>query len=172
MATPSDKTEISKELSRIEESAMHSAQNQFEQTKIWRVLQIWIALPATALAAILAVGTGGSLLAEVVSKEFAGAMVLVAAGLGSIAAWLKAADKADACEISGNEYLAIQNAARVAQKVDIPEQTFAEARDRLKELSEQRDAANRQAPLPSRLARRRANKNIESGSQQYRADAE
>ena len=49
---------------------------------------------------------------------------------------------------------------------------FETARDRLKELSEQRDAANRQAPLPSRLARRRANKNIESGSQQYRADAE
>lgn len=163
---------IAAELDRIEESAKHSAQNQFEQTKIWNAIQIWLGLPATLLAALLAVGTGGSLLADLVSKEFAGVLILVSSALGATVAWLRAADRAVSCESSANEYLALQNAARIARTIDLPHLEFSEARERLEELSGQRDALNRQARTPSKLARKRANRNIEEGGQNYEVDVD
>lgn len=151
---------------------MHSSQNQFEQAKIWATIRVWISLPATFLAAVLAVGTGGSLLADFVSKELSGALVLFSAGLGGVVAWLRASDRAEECSASANEYLAIQGAARVARTVDLPRETFDEAREKLAELSERRDSVNRQAPVPSKFARKRARRNIEDGGQSYEIDGE
>jgi hypothetical protein len=158
--------EISAELSRIEETATYSAQTQLEQAKIWRSIYLWLGVPAAVLAAV----TGGSLLADLVSAEVAGASILVSASLGAVLTSLNAAERGQQCEVVGNEYVALQSAARVARDVDLPVQPFDEARVTLGELMDRRDEINRSAPTPSRWAWKRAKRNVESGGQTFAVD--
>lgn len=159
-------TEISKELERLEESSEYSAQNQFEQAKIWKAVHLWLAVPAALLGAV----TGGSLLADEISPVLAGILALVAAGLAGVLATVKAAERGEVCQRVGNEYLALQRDARIARNVDLREQAPQEARDALGELVARQNELNAVAPIPSTLARSRGQRNITAGGQTYRAD--
>lgn len=54
--TPADdkarRVAIEDELRRLEESAMYSGQIQFEETKIWRRVNLTLGIPASVLAAV------------------------------------------------------------------------------------------------------------------------
>lgn len=89
---------------RIEESAMWSGQNQFEQAKIWRGFNYIIGIPSTTLGAI----AGATTLATTVGRLWAGLAMLVAAALAAIMTLLKLARHTDEALVSANAYLAVQ----------------------------------------------------------------
>jgi hypothetical protein len=74
-------TTITDEAQRIHESAMFSAQTQFEYSKSWRSVDRWVGGSAAALAAVAA--TGG--LSEVFTAQWTGLIAFAAAALGAIA---------------------------------------------------------------------------------------
>lgn len=89
---------------RIEESAMWSGQNQFEQAKIWRGSNYIIGIPSTTLGAI----AGATTLATTVGRLWAGLAMLVAAALAAIMTLLNLARHTDEALVSANAYLAVQ----------------------------------------------------------------
>jgi hypothetical protein len=169
-ATPQSADErrqlIREELSRIEESAMWSAQGQFEQAKQWRGLNLFLGVPTSALAAI----AGATALAGTAGRYFAGVLALAAAALGAVLTTVNASHRTNQASAAGNAYLEIQTAARQARLIDLPSMDVDEARAMLAELTARRDEQNKTAEPPNRLAYSRVRKNIEGGGQQYEVD--
>jgi hypothetical protein len=157
---------IDEELRRLEESAMYSAQIQFEQAKRWRGVNLSLGIPASALAAV----SGATALASTTGRVAAGIIALIAAGLSGILTTVNAAHRTTQASAAANAYLEIQTAARQARLVDLPDLTIEEARAVLAELTSRRDEQNKTAEPPSRRSYRRGSKNIERGEQSYAAD--
>lgn len=154
------------ELHRIEESCKYSAQIQFEQTKQWRAVNLWLGLPASVLAAV----AGATALADTAGRIAAGIIALVAAGFGAVLTTVNAAHRMNRASSAANAYLEIQTAARQAREIDLPTWELDEARAVLGELTARRDEQNKTAEPPNRRAYRRAQKNIASGGQSYAID--
>lgn len=159
---------ISKELHRIEESCQYSAQIQFEQTKQWRAVNLWLGLPASMLAAV----AGATALADTAGRIAAGIIALIAAGFGAVLTTVNAAHRMNRASSAANAYLEIQTAARQARELDLPGWDLDEARAALGELTARRDEQNKTAEPPNKRAYRRAQKNIASGGQTYAIDQE
>lgn len=158
---------ISLELSRVEESARYSAQNQFEMAKQWKGVNWFLGIPASVLAAI----AGGAALASTTGRVFAGVVALVSAGFGAILTTVNAAHRMNQASSAANAYLEIQTAARQAREIDLPhQQDLDEARSALAELTARRDEQNKTAEVPNRWARKRAQKNLKQGGQTYAVD--
>lgn len=81
---------LAAELKRIEESADHSSQGQFEQSKSWRRCFHWLGGSAAALAA----AAGATGVARIADGVLAGVLALVAAGLGALVTTLDPAGHA------------------------------------------------------------------------------
>lgn len=162
-----NQAELGAELKRVEESAMYSAQSQFEQAKIWRGTNLVIGGPAAVLAAI----SGGAGLADAGNRTLAAVLALVAAGLGAIVTTLNAAGRADRAHSSANTYLAIQTDARQLRNIDLPAMEPEAARQALADLTSRQQEANVSADIPARIAYRLAKRNIEkTGGQTYAVD--
>lgn len=71
---------IRQELSRLEESAMWSAQGQLEQARRWRILNFLLGIPGTALAAV----AGTAALLTATGRAWAGALALAAAVFSAV----------------------------------------------------------------------------------------
>jgi hypothetical protein len=158
---------IEVELRRLEESAMYSAQGQFEQTKLWRTVNYVLGIPASVLAG----AAGATALAATAGRVTAGILAIVAAGFGAVLTTINASHHLNQAAAAGNAYLEIQTAARQCREIDLPYLTLNDARQALAELTARRDEQNRTAEPPNRLARRKARKNIDSGGQSYAVDA-
>jgi hypothetical protein len=151
---------------RVEESATWSAQNQFEQAKIWRGLNYLIGVPATALAAI----AGAFTLATTVGRFWAGLAALAAASLSAIMTLLNLGRRSDDALTGANAYLALQQDARIFCEIDLFTLDYEQARQALSELVARLQEVHKSAPLPSKRAYRRAKRNIERGGQRYDVD--
>jgi hypothetical protein len=152
---------------RIEESAMRSAQNQFEQAKIWRNSNLLIGVPATVFAA----AAGATALASTVGHIWAGVAALAAAALSAVMTLLNLARRTDEALTAANAYLATQQDARVFCEIDLHKLDYEAARQALSELTARLQEVHKAAPLPSRRAYRRARWGIERGTQKYQADS-
>jgi hypothetical protein len=157
---------ISAELTRLEESALYSAQNQFEQAKQWRGINLVLGVPASVLAAV----SGATALATTAGRLWAGVLGLTAAAFGAVLTTVNASHRTNQAASAANAYLEIQTAARQARLVDLPTMELDEARAQLAELTARRDEQNKTAEPPNRLARRRAQRNISGGGQTYAVD--
>lgn len=155
------------ELRRLEESAMYSAQNQFEQAKQWRGINLLVGVPASVLAAI----SGAAALASTANAFWAGVLALAAAAFGAVLTTVNASHKTNQATSAANAYLEIQTAARQARLLDLPTAELSEMRSTVQEITARRDEQNRTAEPPNRWARRRAQKNISGGGQTYEADS-
>src|SRR5260370_24653046 len=71
---------IHDEARRLEESAMYSAQGQFERAKFWRAVNLSLGVAAAILAAVA--GVVG--LASDSARILSGVLALIAAGMGSV----------------------------------------------------------------------------------------
>jgi len=158
---------IEKELKRIEEAAMYSAQSQFSSGKFWRGLNITLGVPAAAAAAV----AGAAGLADAANVKTAAYIALCVAALTAVMTTLNAAQRSEQSQSAANAYLALQGDARVLRTVDLPGLDDVEARQRLSELIERRNQINATAPVPAYLAYRLGKRNIDKGRQQYEADA-
>lgn len=160
--------QIARELARLEESSKFSAANQFEMAQQWNAVHLALGIPASVLAAV----AGVTALAATTGAFVAGVIALAAAALGAMLTVLNASRKAAQASSVANAYLAIQTAARQERLIDTASRPIEEARDQLAELTTRRDEQNHSAAPPNRLARRRAKKNLDAGSQTYEVDRE
>jgi membrane protein YdbS with pleckstrin-like domain len=157
---------ISAELARLEESTLYSAQNQFEQAKQWRGINLVLGVPASVLAAV----AGATALASAANRFWAGVLALAAAAFGAVLTTLNASHRTNQAASAANAYLEIQTAARQARLIDLPVTELDDSRAQLAELTARRDEQNKTAEPPNRLARRRAQRNIAGGGQTYAVD--
>ncbi|WP_123451900.1 SLATT domain-containing protein [Streptomyces sp. PanSC19] len=157
---------IEKELRRLEESAMYSAQIQFEQTKQWRGVNLALGVPATLLAAI----SGTAALVNTSGRIAAGICALASAAFGAILTTVNASHRMNQAAAAANAYLEIQTAARQAREIDLPHCSIEEARSNLAELTARRDEQNKTAEVPNKRSYRKAQRNIEGGGQTYAVD--
>ncbi|WP_081592921.1 SLATT domain-containing protein [Nocardia otitidiscaviarum] len=155
------------ELQRLEESAKYSAQNQFEQAKQWRGINLMLGIPASALAAI----AGAAALASTASAFWAGMLALGAAAFGAVLTTVNASHRTNQAASAANAYLEIQTAARQARLLDLPTSDIDEMRAIVAEITARRDEQNKTAEPPNRWARKRAQKNIKDGGQTYDVDS-
>ncbi|MFC7933397.1 SLATT domain-containing protein [Streptomyces cinereoruber] len=154
------------EFRRLEESAMWSAQCQFEEGKRWRATHWALGLPATLLAAV----AGTTALVESTGATAAGILALLSAGLGAVLTTVNAPQRASQAVAAANVYLSIQTAARQHREIDLPGWSPAEAREALAALTTRRDEQNAGVDPPSRRAYRKARANLDAGGQSYAVD--
>jgi hypothetical protein len=162
----SDLESIRAESLRLEESVTQSAQNQFEQAKLWRGVNLVFGVPAAALAAV----AGGTGLAGVAGRVPAAIMALISAGLAGALTTLNAGRRVTQAHSSANAYLGIQTNLRQFRTIDLAHLDFQQARERLNEFTVRTDEINETADIPSRLAYWLAQRNISKGRQTYEAD--
>jgi hypothetical protein len=158
---------LAQEVDRIHESALYSAQGQFEQAKLWRGINLLLGAPAAAAAAV-AGGTGLSGHAG----YWPGILALIAAALSATLTTLNASRRMTQSQASGNAYLQLQTAARQLLSIDIVTMTRDEARTELRNLTNSRDELNKTADQPSRFAYWLAQRNVKKGQQTYQVDEE
>jgi hypothetical protein len=163
---PDNLLPIAQEGDRIHESALYSAQNQFEQMKLWRAMNLLLGLPAAVLAAI----AGGTGLANAKHSLLAGILALIAAGFGAGITTLNPSRRVTQSQAGANAYLEIQTAARQFLTIDLAAMQPGPARKQLSELTSRRDEINKTADPPGWYARYRAHKVIAEGGQTYGAD--
>lgn len=159
---------IAAELRRLEESAMYSSQNQFEEAKKWRGINFGVGVPTSIFAAI----SGALVLSDSSINLVAGVLALLAAAGGAILTTVNAAQRMNQASSAANAYLEVQTAARQARLIDLPHQEVTEARAILSELTARRDEQNRSAEVVSSKAYRAAQRNISRGGQSYEVDDE
>lgn len=157
---------IRDELYRLEESALYSAQNQFELAKQWRGVNLLLGLPASSLAAV----SGATALASTAGRFWAGILALAAAALGAILTTVNASHRTNLAASAANAYLEIQTAARQARLLDLDNRDVEEMRGVVQQITARRDEQNKTSEPPNRWARRRAQKNIRAGDQRYEVD--
>jgi hypothetical protein len=166
---PSDaerRSAIEVELRRVEESATYSSQGQFEQMKQWRVFNLVFG----TIASVLAAASGATVLASSSGHVVAGILALVAAGFGAVLTTVNASERMNQAAAAANAYLAIQTGARQLRLIDLPVLAVDDARAALAELTARQDEQNKTAEPINRRARRKAQKNIDAGSQTYAVD--
>lgn len=166
-STPRDKEPIAREALRLEESCMWSAQNQFEQAKLWRRGNVLVSVPASVLAAV----AGATGLAVATSRVLAAFIALAAGAFAAASSTLNLGRRVEQANAAANSYLALQTDFRIFREIDLPEASFDDARQSLSELVARQQEVNAAAPIPSRLAYDKARKNIEAGGQSHRVDA-
>lgn len=162
---PESHRTIATEADRIHESALYSAQGQFEQAKLWRLLNLLFGVPAAVLAAI----SGGTSLSGHLGP-LVGILALIAAALSATMTTVNASRRMTHAQASANAYLQLQTAARQFLTIDLASMTHEDARETLRNLTNTRDELNKTADPPSRLAYKRSAKNITGGGQSYAVD--
>ncbi|MGW3073638.1 SLATT domain-containing protein [Kitasatospora sp. NPDC001132] len=155
------------EADRIHESALWSAQGQFEQAKLWRLINLFLGVPAAALAAI----SGGTALGGDLGI-WPGVLALASAALTATLTTVNASRRMTQAQASANAYLQLQAAARQFLTIDLADLTREDARDTLRNLTNTRDELNKTSDPPGRLAYRKSEKNISGGGQSYSVDGD
>lgn len=171
---PDDVVPIGQESLRIHESALYSAQSQFEQAKIWRGINLWLGGPAAVFAALggsAILSSGDWSVGGVPGSVIGGVLALIAAALAAILTTVNASRRQAQSQASGNAFLQLQTAARQFATIDIKHLNYEDARDALNNLTNSRDELNKTADVPGRSAYRKAKKNIgPDGGQDFAVD--
>jgi hypothetical protein len=157
---------IAAEADRLHESALWSAQGQFEQAKLWRSLNAVLGVPAAVLAAV----SGGTGLASSGNGTTPAILALLAAAFGATLTTVNASRRMTQAQAGANAYLEIQTAARQFLTVDLPTLDWQAAREQLTTLTQRRDEVNKTADPPGWYAYWRAKRNLTSGGQDYKVD--
>ncbi|MEV5614908.1 SLATT domain-containing protein [Streptomyces bacillaris] len=156
---------IAQEADRIHESALWSAQGQFEQAKLWRLINLMLGVPAAALAAI----SGGTALGGNLGI-WPGVLALISAAFSATLTTVNASRRMTQAQASANAYLQLQTAARQFLAIDLVDMSHEDARDTLRNLTNTRDELNKTSDPPGRLAYKKSSKNISGGGQSYATD--
>ncbi|NKY97056.1 SLATT domain-containing protein [Nocardiopsis alborubida] len=154
------------EIVRVHESAVFSAQGQFEAAKLWRMLH-W------SLGALTA---GFSTTAAVVTfaadvQTVSGALAVTAAISAAVLTGIRPDNLAQRAQNSGNAYTTLRNDARRLRDIGVPTDPVPELREALTKLAARASELDHASdPIP-RWAYRLAKRNIErDGGQTFEAD--
>ncbi len=119
---------------------------------------------------MLAAIAGTTVLADASSAKTVAVIALISAALTAVMTTLNAAQRAEQSRAAANAYLALQGDARLLRTVDLGGLDQHDARQRLDELVERRNAISETAPVPAFLAYRLGRRNIARGRQTYDVD--
>ena len=164
---PSQREAIQAEVARILESAVFSAQGQFEAAKVWRALHWTLGVLAAALSTLAAVLTFVTD-AQVVS----GTLAVVAAIAAAVLTSCRPDKLAERAVSRGNDYTTLRNDARRVLHLQVSSDEVCVLREALEGLAGRAsDLDHTSDPIP-RFAYNRAKRNIErDGGQQFEVDA-
>lgn len=157
---------IRKEVSRIHESSVYSAQGQFEAAKLWRLLHWSLGVLTAGLSVVAAVITFAA------NAQVASGVLAVLAALTASALTCARPDKlAELAQTSGNDYTTLRNDARRLREILVPADSLFELRKALSELSGRiSDLDHAADPIP-RFAYLLSKRNIvKDGGQTFNED--
>lgn len=164
---PSQREAIQAEVARILESAVFSAQGQFEAAKLWRALHWTLGVLAAALSTLAAVLTFVTD-AQVTS----GTLAVVAASAAAVLTSCRPDKLAERAVVRGNDYTTLRNDARRLLHVQVPNDDICVLREALDELAVRASDLDHSSDLIPRFAYNKAKRNIErDGGQQFEVDA-
>lgn len=155
------------EASRIHESAVYSAQGQFEAGKVWRAANWGLGGLAAVISALSAVMTFAA-----DARAIGGGLAVVGALAAAVLTTSRPDRLAERAVTRGNDYTALRNAARRLLYVQVPNDSIPALRKALDGLAERAVEIDQAAdPIP-RFAYKAAKRNVEcDGGQTFRADA-
>ncbi|MGW8437666.1 SLATT domain-containing protein [Nocardiopsis sp. NPDC055879] len=158
--------EIRVEIVRVHESAVFSAQGQFEAAKFWRMLHWGIGALTAGLSTTAAVITFAA-----DAQICSGVLAVAAAIAAAVLTGTRPDNLAQRAQNSGNAYTTLRNDARRLRHIGVPADPVPELRDALTELAARASELDHAAdPIP-RWAYRLAKRNIErDGGQTFEAD--
>lgn len=157
---------VGKELSRLEESARWSCQNQFEQGKFWRGCNLVLGVPAS----ILGLASGGAAITDLFPAWIVGSATLRAAALTGIMTVLSAERRAQRAQTCANAFHDIQDDARRMLLVDLRTMDVNTARGELRVLTDRYSETRHTADAPAGWFYRKARKNLRRGGQSFAID--
>lgn len=164
---PSQRVAIQTEVARIHESAIFSAQGQFEAAKAWRALHWTLGVLTAALSTLAAVLTFAT-----DAQVMSGVLAVVAAIAAAVLTSSRPDKLAERAVARGNDYTALRNDARRLLHVKVPNDEMGALREVLEGLAGRAsDLDHTSDPIP-RFAYNKAKRNIErDGGQQFEVDA-
>lgn len=168
--SPVSKTrdEVIKEAKRIEEGTLYSSKGHFNASALWRRLQYWLGIPATILAAVAAASAFAQLDK---GNTLAGWMSIIVAALSGLTTFLNPQERAANHFEAANQYDALHNKARIFWTIDcLGNDSDLMLTNRLKELSEEKNALNKQSPQIFKWAYALAKRGIAAGEGSYSVD--
>lgn len=148
---------IRSEVFRIHESAIYSAQGQFEAAKVWRSLHWGLGAITAALSTTSAVITFAS-----DAQVLSGALAVLAAVAAAVLTGSQPDRLAERAQNSGNGYTTLRNDARRLRDIEVPAAPLSELRDLVAGLSGRASDLDHSADVIPRWAYVRAKRNIES----------
>lgn len=163
----SQRAAIQAEVARVHESAVFSAQGQFEAAKAWRALHWTLGVLTAALSTLAAVLTFAA------DAQVASGILAVVAAIAAAVLTSSRPDKlAERAVARGNDYTTLRNDARRVLHVHVPNDEVGVLREALDGLAGRAsDLDHTSDPIP-RFAYNRAKRNIErDGGQQFEVDA-
>lgn len=157
---------VRSEVSRIHESAIWSAQGQFEAAKLWRLAHWLLGALTAALSTAAAVVTFAS-----AAQVSSGILAVLAAVTAALTTGARPDRLAERAQTSGNSYTSLRNDARRLRDVHVPVDTVESIREALLDLGARATELDQAGdPIP-RLAYKRAKRNIEGdGGQTFEED--
>lgn len=167
MMGESQRAAIHAEVARVHESAVFSAQGQFEAAKAWRTLHWTLGVLTVGLSTLAAVLTFAT------DAQVASGILAVVAAIAAALLTSSRPDKlAERAVARGNDYTTLRNDARRVLHVQVPSDEISVLREALDGLAERAsDLDHTSDPIP-RFAYNKAKRNIDrDGGQQFEVDA-
>lgn len=167
MMGESQRAAIQAEVARVHESAVFSAQGQFEAAKAWRALHWTLGVLTAGLSTLAAVLTFAT------DAQVASGILAVVAAIAAAVLTSSRPDKlAERAVARGNDYTTLRNDARRVLHVQVANDEVGVLREALDGLAGRAsDLDHTSDPIP-RFAYNRAKRNIErDGGQQFEVDA-
>lgn len=162
---PESSREIGREVARLEENARHAQQSQFEQYKVWRTLHLRLGIPSAVLSAV-----SGTMALATALHVVAGVVALLSAAFATTVTALGAERRSERACNTGNAYRDIQIEARQLLSVDLSVLDYADARERLKVLTDRYSEVSGAAEPVFERSYQRARANLEQGGQSHEID--
>lgn len=146
---------IKNEALRIEEDTIFSSKGHFNMASYWGRAHYIVGIPMVAAAALSA-----SKLLE--GNDWGACLALLAAGLAAIQTLVNPEKKASTHQVCGGKYLALRNNTRNFRELELLQiQDNRQALQKIKALSDERNALNQTSPSIPRCAYKEAKKDIE-----------
>lgn len=163
---PNDLAPVGEEISRVEESARHSAQVQFEAAKSWRYWNMLLGVPAS----VFGLFAGGAAFTETLPSWLIGTGALIGAALAGTMTVLGAERRAARAKTCANTFHDIQDDARRLLTINLATMKLDEAHTALTSLCDRYKETRQTADAPARRFYQRALRNLREGGQQFAID--
>lgn len=161
------KNKLVSEAKRIEEDALYSFKGHHNAAESWKYVHYWIGIPTAVIAAL------GSASAFSEENIIAGILGIIVTSLTALSTFLDPSGKQNTHKASGAAFGVLKNQSRLFYEIEICiESDINKLQKILKALATKRDELNSSSPTIPRNAYLKSKKDIESGSNNYKADME